>query len=310
MAVTMRARAAFFFFCALLLTGPTAAQDVSARRTQVNAPVVGIMGAGINGQMTQMLWDISRVASEGGKVRVLPILGGGSLSNINDLLYLRGVDGALIQSDVLTFYKRIGVEEGLERKLKYVAALGTQMAHLLAREDIKSVDDLEGKKVNFGRSTSGTVISAGNLFDELKITVEANNLSHRKALKAMCDGELDAMFWMTAPPAGLLQSIGATEGFHLLSIPADRISDESYQPATLSVSQYENLTVQDIETVGVKTLLAVYNWPAGHERYAKVKQFAEVFKERFEQLKESPYHPVFQTVDLAEPVPGGWVKFE
>lgn len=310
MTVLPKVKAAFVFLCAVLLTGPTSAQDVDARRTEVNAPVVGIMGAGINGQMTQMLWDISRVASEDGNVRVLPILGGGSLSNINDLLYLRGVDGALIQSDVLTFYKRIGVEEGLERKLKYVAPLGTQMAHLLAREDIKSVDDLEGKKVNFGRSTSGTVISAGNLFDELDITVEAHNLSHRKALKALRNGELDAMFWMTAPPAELLQSIGATEGFHLLPIPSDRITDESYLPAELSVSQYENLTHQDIETVSVKTVLAVYNWPAGHERYAKVKKFADIFSERFDELRESPYHPIFQTVDLSEPVPGGWVKFE
>ena len=310
MTILPKVTAAFVFFSALLLTDLTSAQDVDARRTEVNAPVVGIMGAGINGQMTQMLWDISRVASEDGSVRVLPILGGGSLSNINDLLYLRGVDGALIQSDVLTFYKRIGVEDGLERKLKYVAPLGTQMAHLLAREDIKDVDGLEGKRVNFGRSTSGTVISAGNLFDELDITVEAHNLSHRKALKALRNGELDAMFWMTAPPAELLQSIGATEGLHLLPIPSARINDESYQPASLGVSLYENLTHQDIDTVGVKTVLAVYNWPAGHERYAKVKKFADVFSKRFEELRESPYHPIFQTVDLAEPVPGGWVKFK
>ncbi|MEM8947969.1 MAG: TAXI family TRAP transporter solute-binding subunit [Pseudomonadota bacterium] len=292
------------------MTSPIAAQDASARRTEVNAPVVGILGAGINGQMTQMLWDISRVTSQEGEVRVLPILGGGSLSNINDLLYLRGVDGAMIQSDVLTFYERIGVEEGLERKLKYVAPLGTQMAHLLAREDIETIDDLAGKRVNFGRSTSGTVISAGNLFDELNLTVEAHNMSHRKALKAIRNGELDAMFWMTAPPADLLQSIAATEGLHLLSIPPERIADESYEAVTIQRSTYENLTDQNVATVGVKTLLAVYNWPAGHERYAKVKRFADAFRAQFDVLKEAPYHPVFQTVDLTDEVPGQWVRFE
>lgn len=310
MTAILRAGMTLAFLSSALMSSPVQAQDVSTRRSEVNAPVVGILGAGINGQMTQMLWDISRVASEDGEVRVLPILGGGSLSNINDLLYLRGVDGAMIQSDVLTFYKRIGVEDGLERKLKYVAPLGTQMAHLLAREDIKTIDDLAGKRVNFGRSTSGTVISAGNLFDELDLTVEAQNLSHRKALKAMRSGELDAMFWMTAPPADLLQSIEATEGFHLLSIPPERIKDESYQPVTLVRSVYENLTDQDVATVGVKTLLAVYNWPTGHERYSKVKKFADSFRARFEELKEAPYHPVFQTVDLTENVPGEWVRFE
>jgi TRAP transporter TAXI family solute receptor len=269
------------------------------------------MGAGINGQMTQMLWDISRVASEEGRVRVLPILGGGSLSNINDLLYLRGVDGAMIQSDVLAFYKRIGVEEGLERKLRYIAPLGTQMAHLLAREDAaQTIDDLEGKRVNFGRSSSGTVISAGTIFDELGITVEASNMSHRKALAAMRNNELDAMFWMTAPPADLLQSIGATEGIHLISVPADRVASDAYRPAKLDRIVYENLTTEDVSTVSVETLLAVYNWPSDHVRYGRVKKFSETFRERFDELRDSPYHPVFREVNLDAPVPGGWVKFE
>ena len=60
----------------------------------------------------------------------------------------------------------------------------------------------------------------------------------------------------------------------------------------------------------MKTLLAVYNWPAGHERYSKVKKFADTFRERFEELKESPYHPVFQSVNLTDNVPGEWVKFD
>ncbi len=294
---------------AVLFSGQVTAQDAGARRSEVNAPVVGIMGAGINGQMTQMLWDISRVATEQGRVRVLPILGGGSLQNIDDLLYLRGVDGAMIQSDVLTFYNRLGIEKGLENKLRYVAPLGTQLAHLIARNDIASIDGLEGKRVNFGRSTSGTVISAGNIFDELGITVDAHNLSHRKALKAMREGKLDAMFWMTPPPAELLQSIEPADGFHLLAIPPERIDDSAYVPAILKADLYGNLTAADVETVSVKTLLAVYNWPADHERYVKVKRFADLLSERFDELKDSPYHPVFQTVDLAEPVAGGWIKF-
>jgi TRAP transporter TAXI family solute receptor len=309
--MTAVSRIALGLLC-ILYTLPGQAQDqVAERRSEVNNPVVGIMGAGINGQMTQMLWDISRVASEEGHVRVLPILGGGSLSNINDLLYLRGVDGAMIQSDVLAFYKRIGVEEGLDRKLRYIAPLGTQMAHLLAREDAaQTIDDLEGKRVNFGRSSSGTVISAGTIFDELGITVNASNLSHRKALTAMRNNELDAMFWMTAPPADLLQSIGATEGIHLIPIPADRVGNDAYQPAKLDRLTYENLTTEDINTVSVETLLAVYNWPVDHSRYSKVKKFSEIFRERFDELRSSPYHPVFQEVNLDAPVPGGWVKFQ
>ena len=289
----------------------TYAQTADDRRSAVNDPVVGIMGAGINGQMTKLLWDISRVTSEPDHLRVLPILGGGSLQNVEDLLYLRGVDGALVQSDVLAFYRRNDLERDLDNKLEYVAALGKQMAHLLAREDVQSVDDLEGKNVGFGRETSGTSVSASVIFEELGVAVVPQFMSHRKALKALKEGDLDAMFWMTVPPADLIQRVSVDDGFHLLEIPAERIGDEAYQPAELSSDFYDVVGVGDsVETVSVQTVLAVYNWRKDHPRYAKIKKFVNAYRTKFPELAQEPYHPVFRSVDVDEKVMGGWRRFE
>ncbi len=70
----------------ILSTAAASAQNTLADlRAQISDPAVGIMGAGINGEMTKILWDISTVTSEDGVIRVLPILGGGGNLNRNRL---------------------------------------------------------------------------------------------------------------------------------------------------------------------------------------------------------------------------------
>lgn len=292
-----------------LTAGAAFAEDSETRRANINNPVVGIMGAGLDGQMTRMLWDISTVTTND-SMRVLPMLGQGSLNNIPDLLYLRGVDGAMVQSDALSFYNKLGIESNLESKLAYIAPLGRQVAHLLARRDIASIDGLEGKKVNFGKVTSGSVVSAGQIFDQLSITLEVTNMGHRKALKALKAGEIDAMFWMAPPPASLLSSIDAGENLHFLTIPADRVDSDIYPGTVVAAGTYPLLRGDDLETVSTTTLLAAYNWPKDHPRRARVQRFANLLRANFDQLQTKDYHESFRTVDLDEWVPGGWSRFE
>jgi hypothetical protein len=54
--------------------------------------------------------------------------------------------------------------------------------------------------------------------------------------------------------------------------------------------------------------LAVYNWPAGTERYRKVARFVHAFFDRLHDLQSPPYHPKWREIDVAVPVPG-WTRF-
>jgi uncharacterized protein len=45
--------------------------------------------------------DLAAVLDGGQTLRVLPVLGKGSLQNLADILYLRGIDVGIVQSDAL-----------------------------------------------------------------------------------------------------------------------------------------------------------------------------------------------------------------
>ena len=254
--------------------GSAEEQSVVERRQSINDPVVSVMGAGVNGQMTHMLSDIAAV-TKGDDLRVLQIIGQGSLHNITDLLFLKGVDAAMIQSDALNFYDQLGLEDSISSKVVYIAPLGKQDAHLLARRDsATTIDDLDGKRINFGRTTSGTVISASLIFDALGIKAEVSNHGHKKALSLLEDGELDAMFWMTPQPAELLTRLDPESGLHFLAIPADRVDQDIYPPSVIAGDNYA-VAGADIETVSTLTVLAAYNWEEGSPRRPKVQMFAD-----------------------------------
>src|SRR5262249_25153009 len=121
---------------------------VQLRRTmrdQINDGLLGIVSEG-----TDYTVDLAlSVAGEQNRLRLLPIAGAGALQNAKDVMFARGIDFAIVQTDVLDDIKRDPPFPGVEKYLQYVTRLYDQELHVLAGPDIQSVDDLKGKKVNF-----------------------------------------------------------------------------------------------------------------------------------------------------------------
>jgi TRAP-type uncharacterized transport system substrate-binding protein len=65
-----------------------------------NAWTVGIAGGLIDGTYMRFADELAKVLDDGDNLRILPIVSYGAASNLDDLLYLRGVDLAVTQSDV------------------------------------------------------------------------------------------------------------------------------------------------------------------------------------------------------------------
>jgi hypothetical protein len=74
-------------------------------RERLNAGTVGLAGGLLEGAPIHFATDIARVVNDGGVIHVLPIVTRGPTENVNDLLYLKGVDAAIINSDSLEEYK-------------------------------------------------------------------------------------------------------------------------------------------------------------------------------------------------------------
>src|SRR5947208_14490123 len=92
--------------------------------------------------------EMAQVLDDGDNLRILPIVSYGAASNLDDLLYLRGVDAAVTQSDVLEYFRKERKTPNLERRSQYVIRLQISELHILARNDVQSLEDLGGKKVN------------------------------------------------------------------------------------------------------------------------------------------------------------------
>ncbi len=86
---------------ALVLSLPSSdravSQTLSPReqiKQRVNDNVLFLMGGQPGATFSQLAHDISVVVEDGNNLRVLPVLGGAAVQNVEDVLYLRSIDMA------------------------------------------------------------------------------------------------------------------------------------------------------------------------------------------------------------------------
>jgi TRAP transporter TAXI family solute receptor len=283
-----------------------AAADTLAERA--NRGLVEVMTGGVTGSSARMAEDLADVLDDGATRRVLPVIGKGSLQDLVDLKALRGVDFAIVQSDVLEHVKAARAL-GIESSLTYVAKLYNEEFHLLARSDVHTIADLAGKKVNFGSQGDGTTITGPRLFDLLKVKVEATSYGQAMALEKLKGGQIAAMAFVTGKPAPLFSALRARDGLHFLAVPLKGDIASSYSPARLTAEDYPELAAQGtVDTVAVGTVLVVANLVPESERYRNAANFVEAFFTQFPKLLEAPHHAKWSEVNLAAELPG-WRRF-
>src|ERR1700760_45541 len=125
-----------------------------AIRERKNAWTVGIAGGLIDGTYMRFADELAKVLDDGDSLRILPMVSYGAASNLDALLYLRGVDLAVTQSDVFEYFRTERKTPNLQNRVHYMLRLPIAELHILAKTEIRSVEDLRGKRVNFGPAGS------------------------------------------------------------------------------------------------------------------------------------------------------------
>lgn len=283
-------------------------QHASNKRT-VNQGTVSIIADTIGSTHTRMVADLAAVLDKGNDLRILPVIGRGAQQSITDILYLRGIDFGIVQSDVLTYIKQQRTFGNIENRVHYITKLHNQELHVIARKEIKSLSDLKGRKVNFGIEGSGAHITASAIFKNQNLQVEATNFDEVNALDKLVLGELAAMVYVAGKPAPLLAHIQSQKGLHLLPVPFDSSLSE-YLPAKFEHRDYPGLVDKGraVPTVAVRAVLAVFNWQKGTSRHAKVTKFISTLFTNFHELRKPPRHPKWREVNIHAKVPG-WNRF-
>ncbi|MES2710238.1 MAG: TAXI family TRAP transporter solute-binding subunit [Pseudomonadota bacterium] len=292
-------------------TTPGASPQLTQSVSEANAGTVGVITGGVDGTYIRIAADLSAVLDNGNALRVIGMIGKGSLQNIQDIVLLRGVDIGIVQSDALIFARRNRLIPGADNLIQYIAKLYDEEIHILARRGIASVADLAGQVVNMDVVGSGTAMTASLLFDALELQVRPANDVQDVALTKLRNGEIAAMVFVAGKPARLFAGIGADSGLHFLSVAPTAALMETYLPATLTPADYPNLVPADgsVETIAVGAVMAIYAWAPGSERYRKVARFVEALQARFQDFLRPPRHPKWREVNLAAQVPG-WVRFD
>jgi TRAP-type uncharacterized transport system substrate-binding protein len=252
----------------------------------------------------RMAEDLGNLLDDGQTRRVIGMIGKGSVQDLADVKILRGVDVAIVQSDVLDRGRAQHLPPGIET-IWYIAKLYNAELHLLARANVKSVADLAGKRVNFGLPGDGTGVTAERVFDVLKIHVDVTNYDPAAALDKLRSGEIAALAEVTAKPAPLFQIVRPQEGLHLLAIPLRPELASTYIPARFSTDDYPNLVSgQDrVDTIAVGEVLVAANLAPDSERYRNIANFVDALFTQFPKLQEGSFHPKWSEVNLAAELP-------
>ncbi len=290
--------------------GSAFAQSADAQRNRINQGTVGIVSGGVNGTYIRIAADLAAVLDQGDELRILPILGKGSVQNITDLLYLRGVDIAIVQSDVLSYIREQKLHANIEQRIRYITKLYNEEVHVLAGLDITSLSDLAGKKVNFDNTGSGTFITASTIFKVLGIGVEPTTFDQALALEKLKAGEIAAMVYVAGKPTELFKRLPENSKLHFVPIVPTEELLATYLPSQFDHSDYPQLIAEGATqpTLAVGAVMAAYNWRADNERHRRLELFVRAFFNNFEQFLKPPRHPKWQEVNLAASVPG-WTRF-
>src|SRR6266568_968145 len=92
-------------------------------KKSLNANTVTLITGTIGGTYVQFGADLSSVLDDGNNLRVLPIVGRGSVQSIADILFLQGVDIGVVRADSLDYLEKKGIARDLRKQLTYVTKL-------------------------------------------------------------------------------------------------------------------------------------------------------------------------------------------
>jgi uncharacterized protein len=281
----------------------------TVRIAQALNATIGLVAGGPGSTDTRIAADIAQVVDDGDKLRVLPMLGRGSVQNIADLIYLKGVDVAIVNMDVLAQTMQHGTISK-EGSVQYIAKLFQEEIHILARKDIASLSDLNGKPVAIGAVDSGTELTSAALLDISRVKPNATHDGEAVALERLRRGEIAAMFVIGGKPVPALQGIEAGTGLHFLPIPLNAQLVDSYLPTNLDHQQYPNLVPAGppIDTVAVGSVLVTLSTSSDTQRAKRVNRFVDTLFERFDQFRRPGFHPKWQEVNLSAQIPG-WTRY-
>src|SRR5260370_1546639 len=172
----------------------------AATKQALNANTVTLISGTIGGTYVQFGADLASVLDDGNNLRVLPIVGRGSVQSVADILFLEGGDLGIVRSETLDYLERKGFGKDIKKQFTYVTKLYNEEMHVVASKSIRNLRDLDGKTVSVDLPNGGTFVTALTGFERLGMKPEFAYIEQRIALEKLKAGEIGARIgWVGQP---------------------------------------------------------------------------------------------------------------
>lgn len=262
-------------------------------QTQTTPAELKIIAGEEEGLYYTLAEDLEKLASQHGiDLDVIP--SSGSLQNIDELYRFSSIPLAMSQLDVLAFMNTLGNDDAEIRQryeaLQLVLPLYQEKLHILAKKDLQTISDLNGKKVAIGVSGSGTTLTSVMMLHSARVApAELSSLETLKAIDALRKGELDAVFYVAGDPNKfLMEEIASADNIHLIpvtirQVPNDLFFSKLYAPTTIPLGTY-NWQDRPVETVAVQSALLTVST---RDNCTAVGKFAKVVYDNLDWLKQN-----------------------
>ena len=224
----------------------------------------------------------------------------GPIANVARLLSRENAGLSVVPSDMLQYTARSNDPRLRKAKdrLRFIMTIGRKVVHVIARTDIRSLEDLDGKRVVMGPDNTALWVVSNNLLHLHGVTPsERLQLKPVAGITAVLLDQADAAFVVGDAPMGVIEKLSAmrqseelradTEQVHMLELKLPATATE-YKPATVNYPGF----AENLDTVAILPTLVSYDFthkstPYFQRRCSELARIGETVRGRLEELRAS-----------------------
>jgi TRAP transporter TAXI family solute receptor len=282
---------------------------------------LGMVTGSKKGTYYQFGLDMAKYAKQEG-LTLLIKESAGSLANIERINSKENAAFGIVQADVLTFLNQKPELQSVARRLRVIFPFYLEEVHVLARNNISTLRDLNGKRVSIGVDGSGVWLTAKNIFHLLGIHVaREEHLGTDEAIQRVLTGELDAMFYVAGKPtkafeplanmaaSGQPQITQLLDQVHFVPITEPEIFAETYEQDGVYLGPDDYPWMKEkVPTAAVRAILVSFDFSSRRNDYYELRctqlgKLGRAIRANLQELQNGGGHPKWKEVDLERTVP-------
>jgi TRAP transporter TAXI family solute receptor len=238
---------------------------------------------------------------------------GGSVYNIN-AIRTNEIDFGIAQSDIAyQAYNGLGkFKKRANKELRVIMGIYPELLTLVVRRDsgIKSLKDIEGKRVNIGNHGSGQRSTVEQLFEmskklDINMLDKAYSMKASEAVNAIKSNKIDGYFYVVGHPTANIKEVATTTGIDIISIDNSSCATLKkllkkypyYSMGKIEANTYNGIK-DDRSSFGVKALLLT----SAQSSDRVVKIITKAILDNFEEFKS--LHPAYKNITKTSLIQG------